>query len=263
MRRGAMTARATVTPHRSPAARKRTMNIQSLLNQLLSGGAFGGASTSSGNAPQQGLSGDLGKYLGGGAAGGALGLLLGSKRRRGMGGMGGKALSYGSVAAVGALAWKLYQDHQAKQQQQQQPMPAAASPAYVPPPMQPASFASLPAQETELHAQAMLRAMIAAAKSDGHLDARERELLHGEMARLNADAETRAWFDAELAKPVEPDDVAAGVTSPQMAVEIYLISLLVIDETTTMERAYLDALARSLKLDSGLKADLEARAGQA
>ncbi len=262
MWRGAMTALATVTPHRSSAARKPTMNIQSLLNQLLGGGAFGGASTRSGTAPHQGRSGDLGKYLGGGAAGGALGLLLGNKRGRSLGGMGGKALSYGSVAAVGALAWKLYQDHQAKQQQQQ-PVPAATSPAYVPPPMQHASFAALPAQEMELHAQAMLRAMIAAAKSDGHLDARERELLHGEMARLNADAETRAWFDAELAKPVEPDDVAAGVTSPQMAVEIYLTSLLVVDETTTMERAYLDALARSLKLDSGLKADLEARAGQA
>lgn len=235
------------------------MNIQSLLNQLLSGGA----SASGGTAPQQGLGGNLGKYLGGGAASGALGLLLGSKRGRGMGGTGGKALKYGSVAAVGALAWKLYQDHQAKQQQQQLVRPAAG-PAYVPaPPMQSASFAALPAPQMELHAQAMLRAMIAAAKSDGHLDARERELLHGEMARLNADAETRAWFDAELAKPVEPDDVAVGVTSPQMAAEVYLTSLLVVDETTTMERAYLDALARSLKLDSGLKADLEARAAQA
>lgn len=258
MRRGAMGALATVSRHHSSAARKPTMNIQSLLNQLLSGGA----SSSSGTAPQRGRSGDLGKYLGGGAAGGALGLLLGSKRSRGLGGMGGKALSYGSVAAVGALAWKLYQDHQAKQQQQQ-PVPAAAGTASVPPPMQPASFSALPAQEMERHAQAMLRAMIAAAKSDGHLDARERELLHTEMARLNADAETRAWFDAELAKPVEPDDVAAGATSPQMAVEIYLTSLLVIDEATTMERAYLDALARSLKLDPDMKADLEAQAGQA
>lgn len=243
------------------------MKFQSLLNQLLSGGAIGGSSLGGGPASRRGRSGDLGKLLGGGSAGGALGLLLGSKRGRGMGGMGGKALGYGSVAAVGVLAWKLYQDHQARVQQQlqqpQQPLPAAAGPAYVPPPMRPASFASLPAQEMELHAQAMLRAMIAAAKSDGHLDARERELLHGEMARLNADAEARAWFDAELAKPVEPDDVAAGVTSPEMAVEVYLTSLLVIDEATTMERAYLDALARSLRLDPAMKADLEAQAGQA
>jgi uncharacterized membrane protein YebE (DUF533 family) len=105
--------------------------------------------------------------------------------------------------------------------------------------------------------------MIAAAKSDGHLDAREREPLQGEMSRLNADAESRAWFEAELAKPVEPADVAAGVSSPQMAAEVYLASLIVVDETTTMERAYLEELARRLNLPPGLKADLEARAAAA
>lgn len=228
------------------------MNLNSLLNQLLGSGT--------GTARPGGSGGDMGKYLAGGAVGGALGLLLGSKRGRSVG---GKALKYGSVAAVGALAWKLYQDHQARQQQQQ-PMQPAPGRAYVPPPpMAETSFAALPAPQMELHAQAMLKAMIAAAKSDGHLDARERELLQGEMSRLNADAATRAWFDAELAKPVEPGDVAAGVTSPQMAAEVYLASLLVVDETTTMERAYLDELARRLNLDPGLKADLEARAAQA
>lgn len=239
------------------------MNIQSLLNQLLGGGAsHGGLPTQHGGQPARGGS-DLGKYLVGGAAGGALGLLLGSKRGRSVG---GKALKYGSVAAVGALAWKLYQEHQARQQAQQampQARPMTGSvpvPGYVPPAQ--TGFAALPAPQMELHAQAMLKAMIAAAKSDGHLDARERELLHGEMARLNADAETRAWFEAELAKPVEPAEVAAAVTSPEMAAEVYLASLLVVDETTTMERAYLDELARRLRLDPGLKADLEARAAQ-
>lgn len=231
------------------------MNIQSLLNQLL--GSSAGRPGPSGGS-------DMGKYLVGGAAGGALGLLLGSKRGRGIG---GKAIKYGSVAALGALAWKLYQDHQSQQAQQGQPaarpMPGGTT-AYVPPPPMPASsFEALPAPQMELHAQAMLKAMIAAAKSDGHLDARERELLHGELARLNADAESRAWFEAELAKPVEPADVAADVTSPQMAAEVYLASLIVVDETTTMERAYLDELARRLNLAPGLKADLEAKAAQA
>jgi uncharacterized membrane protein YebE (DUF533 family) len=36
--------------------------------------------------------------------------------------------------------------------------------------------------------------------------------------------------------------------------------VLVVDQTTTMERAYLDALARELRLAPTLKADLEARA---
>jgi uncharacterized membrane protein YebE (DUF533 family) len=231
------------------------MNIQSLLNQLL--GASGARSGPSG------AGGDMGKYLVGGAAGGVLGLLLGSRRGRGIG---GKAIQYGSVAALGALAWKMFQEHQSQQQTQQagqRPPGATAGGAYLPPPPMPASsFEALPATQLEQHAQAMLKAMIAAAKSDGHLDAREREMLQGELARLNADAESCAWFEAELAKPVEPADVAAAVTSPQMAAEVYLASLIVVDEKTTMEHAYLDELARRLNLDPGLKADLEAKAAQ-
>jgi uncharacterized membrane protein YebE (DUF533 family) len=45
-----------------------------------------------------------------------------------------------------------------------------------------------------------------------------------------------------------------------MAAEVYLASLLVIDETSPMERAYLDELARQLKLAPELKASLQARA---
>jgi len=39
--------------------------------------------------------------------------------------------------------------------------------------------------------------------------------------------------------------------------------VLVVDETTTMERAYLDELARRLNLAPGLKIDLEQRAAAA
>jgi uncharacterized membrane protein YebE (DUF533 family) len=194
-----------------------------------------------------------GKY----ATGGALGLLLGSKRGRGMG---GKALKYGSVAAIGALAWKVYQDHQAKQAQPGVPA-AAPAPVTVTATARPAtSFQALPAPQMEQHSQAMLKAMIAAAKSDGHMDERERELVEAELHRLDADPEVRRWVDAELRRPVEPAEVAAAATTPEMAAEVYLATLLVVDDTTTMERAYLDELARRLQLPPGLKADLEARA---
>ena len=46
--------------------------------------------------------------------GGALGLLLCSKRGRRME---KKALKYGAVAGVGALAWKAYQNYQSNSQQ--------------------------------------------------------------------------------------------------------------------------------------------------
>lgn len=66
-----------------------------------------------------------------------------------------------------------------------------------------------------------------------------------------------------MRKPLDPAEVARGLAGQPAAAEVYLASLLVVDETTTMERAYLDELARRLNLDPGLKADLEARAAQA
>jgi uncharacterized membrane protein YebE (DUF533 family) len=216
-----------------------TMSLKNLLDQLLQSGV------SQYESAKQ--SGDLGKYATGAAAGGALALLLGSRRGRNLG---GKALKLGSLAAIGALAWKVYQDHQAGQQ--------AAAPAAqtVPPPR----FEALPAPALEDHSRAMLKAMIAAAKADGHMDERERGLVEAELTRLDADPSTRQWVHAELQRPVEPADVAAAATSPEMGAEIYLASVLVADETTTMERAYLDELARRLNLAPGLKAELEAKA---
>jgi uncharacterized membrane protein YebE (DUF533 family) len=41
---------------------------------------------------------------------------------------------------------------------------------------------------------------------------------------------------------------------------MYLASLLVADDTSFMERAYLDELARQLQLPDSLKRDLEAQA---
>lgn len=229
------------------------MSAQSLLDQLLKSGLS--ALEGVGQAARRP---DMGKYATGAAVGGALGLLLGSKRGRRIG---GKALKVGSVAAIGALAWKVYQDYQA--QQRAQPPSAAAGAPGTPPALAAPSFEALPAPQVESHSQAMLKAMIAAAKSDGHMDERERELVQAELHRLEADPGLRRWVDDELRRPVDPADVARAASTPELAAEIYLASLLVADETTVMERAYLDHLAQQLRLAPGLKAELEARAAAA
>lgn len=226
------------------------MSIQNLLEQLLQSGVskYEGAKQS----------GDLGKYATGAAAGGALALLLGSRSGRRLG---GKALKIGTVAALGTLAWRAYNEWQAKQQAAAPAAAAGAPQAAAPLAMGRATdFERLPAPQLEDHSRAMLKAMIAAAKSDGHMDERERAAVEAELQRLDADPATRGWVEAELRRPVEPADVAGASTSPQMAAEIYLASVIVADDTTTMERAYLDELARQLKLAPELKADLEARA---
>ena len=216
------------------------MNASSLIDQLLKTGL----------AAVQGARerGDLDKYAKGAAAGGVLALLLGTRSGRRLG---GSALKVGSMAALGLLAWKTYNDWKG-QQQATPPAAAAGAPMTAPP--------ALPAPQAEAHGRVLLKAMIAAARSDGHLDERERDLVEAELKRSGADPALRQWVEAEMRRPVEPADVAAGATTPELAAEVYLASLLVVDETSTLERAYLDALARELRLDDGLKAQLEASA---
>lgn len=234
------------------------MNLRGMLDQLLASGASGIGQL--GGAAQRNP--DMGKYATGAAVGGVLGMLLGTSRG---GSMGGKALKLGSVAAIGALAWKAYNDHQASQagQAANQAANAPASGPATSAAAQPSRFEALSAPQAELHGQAMLMAMIAAAKSDGHMDERERAMVETEMGRLSADSTMRGWVEAELRRPIDPAAVAAAATTPEMAAEVYLASVLVVDETTPMERAYLDALARELRLADGLKKDLEARAAAA
>ena len=228
------------------------MSAQGMLEQLLKSGLSmlegrTQAGPSAGPIPlPRGGSADWGQIGAGALAGGALGLLLGSKRARKFG---GKALKIGSVAALGALAYKAYGNWQA-QQAPQSPTQAAASTA-VP---------ALPAPELELHSRVMLKSMIAAAKADGHLDERERGLVEAELGRLQAEPALRRWVEDELRRPLDPAEVARAATTPEMAAEMYLASLLVADDTSFMERAYLDELARQLRLPEGLQQELQRQA---
>jgi len=183
--------------------------------------------------------------LGKGAlAGGALALLLGSKGGRKIG---GSALQIGTLAALGGLAYKAYQNWQEGQR--------GAAPADPGTPVD--RLSGPPAERRSL---ALLRAMIAAAKADGHVDATERAHIEGELARLGLDADTLSFFQQELAGPADPRAIAALADSPEAAAEIYLASRLAVDLDSAMERGYLEDLAKHLQLEPGLVQQLEAQA---
>lgn len=234
------------------------MITRGLLDQLLKTGSDmlqGGSSSQggfqSGNSHKQSASkgaSQLGSLLtgaGGGALGaGAIGLLLGSKKARKMG---GKVITYGGLAALGVVAYKAYNNWQQQNGNQQRQI-------------EPQTVDRLPAAQAEEHSHAILRAVIGAAKSDGHIDGRERELIDGEVAKLTQDPDLQRWFDQELNKPLEPKDIASSATTPEMAAEMYLASLLMVDEENFMERSYLEELARQLSLDPALKLELEKQA---
>jgi uncharacterized membrane protein YebE (DUF533 family) len=192
------------------------------------------------------LGGNAGSLLsgagGGLLAGGALGMLLGNKKLRKTG---GKIAMYGGVAALGAVAFKAFQNYQ----QQQSGAPQR----------EPETIDRLPDAQAEQHSQAILRAVIGAAKADGHIDDNERSLIDSEIEKLSGDAELTAWFDRELRKPLDPADVASAATTPEMGAEMYLASLLIVDDQNFMEKAYLSELARQMKLDPALVSELQSQ----
>lgn len=234
------------------------MSIQAVLQQLLQSGQAMARDIT----PSKGEGKSSGPGFGTGAlAGGALGLLLGNKKFRKMG---GKVAAYGGMAALGAVAYRAYQDWQNR------PAPAQTATASVTPvvfqPALPAATAPAPATVLPVDEGAcrtVLSAMIAAAKADGHIGPDEQELLNTEFARFQSSPQDQQWISAQLASPADPAAIARLAASPEQGAEIYLASLLVIDEESFMERAYLDELARQLGLAAELKQHLEqqARAG--
>ncbi|NYT86639.1 tellurite resistance TerB family protein [Pollutimonas harenae] len=234
------------------------MSIQQLLQQVLqSGQSLAQDAGSRVNQAAPGVTSKLGGFGGGALAGGALGLLLGNKKFRKMG---GKFAAYGGAAALGALALKTYQDWQ-QSSANGNTSPAQTHGAEQAPRSTQATLAAPTVPDSALEAQSriILAAMISAAKADGHIGAEEQQLLDEEVAKLAGRSADLAWFEAELAKPADPAVAASLATTPEQAAEVYLASLLVIDEQSYMERAYLDELARQLPLPASLKTDLEAK----
>ena len=236
------------------------MNTRGLLDQLLKSGqdllqnkaggsgnkpAAGGLGGLLGGSSAGGLGGLLSGAGGGALAAGAMGLLLGNKKVRKAG---GKVALYGGLAALGVLAYKAYGNYNAQKGSAPQ--------------REPQTLDRLPPAQAEQHSQAILKALVAAAKADGHIDDRERQLIEGEFTKLDNDQELQHWLHAELNKPLDPTDVARAASTPEMAAEMYIASVMLVDEESFMEKSYLDELARQLKLEPGLKVELEKQVRQ-
>jgi uncharacterized membrane protein YebE (DUF533 family) len=225
---------------------------KTLLEQVL--GGTGGTLRNAG----QSMKGRLDQYSGSGgfvrgaAAGGLLGMLLGGKQVRKMA---GGVLGYGGAAALGALALKAYQNYQ----QKRSPSPVTLTPEQFAQ-LSPQSLPDAqPAADGTPFQLVLVRAMIGAAKADGHVDATEQQRLFAEVERMELDGEAKAYVFDLLAQPVDMSSIVGGVATPEQGAEVYLASRLAIDPDVPVERAYLDALAARLKLPTELRSQLDAQ----
>ncbi|MGU9857308.1 DUF533 domain-containing protein [Pseudomonas sp. LF245] len=227
------------------------MNTSDLLEQLLRSGQSGGGGSGNGLG---GLLGGLlkGTSTGNASAGGGLGGLLG-----GLGGLlgGGAArpaqgrtggMNYAALASLGMMAFQAYQAWQSQQASQPQAAFQTAD--------------QLDGPEAEAHSHAVLRALIAAAKADGRIDEKEQQMISNELRQHTDDPQLQQWLDAEVAKPLDATDFAEFAGDPAVAAEVYLASVLLVDDQQDAERNYLDDLAAQLQLDPQLQLHLEQQA---
>jgi uncharacterized membrane protein YebE (DUF533 family) len=201
-----------------------------------------------------------------GFAGGMAGsLLLGKSGRK----IVGKAAKIGGLAAIGALAYRAFQNHQAAKSgapaahQQPPPLPHAAHATELLPPPEGSGFLPPPSDTAarESLGLTLVRAMVAAAKADGKLDATESKAILASLQERGLDADERAALLDELARPVDLDRIVAAAPTPQLAAEVYIAARSAIDPDTAAERAWLAMLAARLGLDTALVERLEHELG--
>lgn len=193
----------------------------------------------------------------GAMAAGVLALLLGTKGGRKLS---GSAIKFGSLAAIGGIGYKAYQNWVAEKNATEQEYKDMAEDigrdnaddgTLV-------NFEKLDAKETEIRSQTLLKAMIAAAKADGHVNSKEVTAIEEQVTKLGLGDETAALIQSEIAKPLDVKEVAALANDQAMAAEIYLVSAVISNRENSMEREYLETLAEELGLPDALVTQLQA-----
>ncbi len=167
----------------------------------------------------------LRKGVGTGAAAGALALLLSSRSGR-------KLATLGGLGALGTLAYKA---HKAGK------MPTSADEV----------IGLLKGQKANDRSEALIRAMISAAKADGSIHDNEVALIKSYKGT------SAASLQAVMDQPANAKAIAALADSDQACAEIYAVSCRVANGLNPKERDYLDKLAMEMKMDPELAARIE------
>jgi uncharacterized membrane protein YebE (DUF533 family) len=209
------------------------------LNQLQS--LMGQASSSTKSSGEQGLS----KLLVPGALGGLAGLLVSSKSsRKLLTKYGTGALLVGGGAVAGTVLWNKYKDKIRTAHQNEPQYGEIASPI-------------------DVRTERLILALVFAAKSDGHIDDKERAAIEQQLQEAGVEAQGRLLVEKAIAQPLDPQLLAKDVHNEEEALELYFLSCAAIDIDHFMERSYLNALGDALKIPQevreGIEADLKAQ----
>ncbi|MBC6405002.1 MAG: tellurite resistance TerB family protein [Rhodospirillales bacterium] len=216
------------------------VNLNALLGQLI---GTGGQALKKGSRVLD----TPGKKILAGGAGAAL-LFTGTGR---------EVLKYGGVAALGALAYQAWKNHNTAKDGEEAP----AAPQSLTPP--PAGSGFVPQDEgaRESLAKLLIAAMVTAAKSDGTVDEEEQQAILNHSEALQLTPEEQSLLFEEMGKPFDMEPVVKAATTPEIATEVYAVSVVAIGTPSTAERAYLKMLAKRLQLPDDVVASLHRTLG--
>lgn len=230
------------------------MNLQNLLNQFMGSASSSSAGSSiqtQGNTLQKTGGQIPGGLATGAAAGGIMALLMGNRSARKFA---GKAATYGGAAVLGGLAYKALQNWQQDN--------AALAPGAQPVTIDESTFTNGETLSEDFQLK-LVKAMIAAAKADGHIDEVEQQRIFNAVDQMQLSNDMKAMMFDLLRNPVAAEDLARGVLSVEQKSELYLVSCMAIEPDHPAELAHLDKLERSLELPQGLAQQLQQQVRQA
>lgn len=186
-----------------------------------------------------GGNGGLNDMLAPGALGGLAGLLIASKKsRKLLTDYAGKALIIGGGAAAGALLWNKYKQRVRDTHQNDAGFGELQTPA-------------------DQRAERLVTALVFAAKSDGHIDAKERAAIERSIHESGYGQQAEALIQQAMSRPLDPTWLAADVKNEDEALELYFLSCAAIDVDHFMERSYLTALGDALKIPQDVRDGIE------
>ncbi|HIC2867256.1 TPA: tellurite resistance TerB family protein [Citrobacter freundii] len=203
------------------------------LNQLQS--LLGQKASSASSSGEQGLS----KLLVPGALGGLAGLLVSNKSsRKLLSKYGTSALLVGGGAVAGTVLWNKYKDKVRAAHQDEPQFGAESSPL-------------------DERTERLILALVFAAKSDGHIDAKERSAIEQQLREAGVEEQGRILIERAIEQPLDPQRLAHGIRNEEEALEIYFLSCAAIDIDHFMERSYLNALGDVLKIPQDVREGIE------